>query len=359
MNAAENAFDILDDRPPAIEAGGPPGIETVDEPPLDTSEISHHPLMKDNAILPTRALEEFVNAVRLWLDNLLPGAIIYGLPRIGKTQGIRYLMDNVSDLLGSSIPITLISCWEYTASGTTENRFFSEMLHALGYELVGSGTAAAKRRRVIDCMVERASDVHEHRYLILVDEAQWLSDAHYRFLMDLHNQLKMADIRLIVLLVGQPELQEIKENLRSARKRHLLGRFMTGSHRFNGVAGLPDFRRMLNALDQGSEYPIGSGITFTQYFVPKAFAAGWRLSEHADRIWSTLDTVCRRENIPKTDELPIQPLTACLRWLLKTLNDMDQKNLELNDALIEEAIYRVSLLQIEDHASLGAPAASK
>ncbi len=359
MSAAENAFDILDDQPSIPDVNTGPEVELTDDAPIDTTDISHHPLMKDNAILPTRALEEFVNAVRLWLDNLLPGAIIFGLPRIGKTQGIRYLMDNVSDLLGSSIPITLISCWEYTASGTTENRFFSEMLHALGYELVGSGTAALKRRRVIDCMVERAADVHEHRYLILVDEARWLSDAHYRFLMDLHNQLKMADIRLIVLLVGQPELQEIKENLRSARKRHLLGRFMTGSHRFTGVVGLPDFRRMLMALDQGSEYPAASGISFTQYFVPKAFAVGWRLSAHADRIWSILDTVCRRENIPKTDELPIQPLTACLRWLLKTLNDMDQEALELNDSFIEEAIYRVALLQIEDHASLGAPAASK
>ena len=353
----ESAFDILDDRPSVADAGT--ALSTDDSESVDIAELSHHPLMKDNAILPTRALEEFVNAVRLWLDNLLPGAIVFGLPRIGKTQAIRYLMDNVAVLLGSPIPITLISCWEYTASGTTENRFFSEMLHALGYELTRSGTAALKRRRVIDCMVERATDVHEHRYLILVDEAQWLSDAHYRFLMDLHNQLKMADIRLIVLLVGQPELQEIKENLRSARKRHLLGRFMTGSHRFSGVAGLPDFRRMINALDDGSEYPLGSGITFTQYFVPKAFACGWRMSTQADRLWSILDKVCRRENIPKTDELPIQPLTACLRWLLQTLHDMDTEALELNDALIEEAIYRVALLQIEDHALLGAPAATK
>ena len=359
MIPMDNPFDILEDNPGVADIADSAILDPADDTVVDTAEISHHPLMKDNAILPTRALEEFVNAVRLWLDNLLPGGIIFGFPRIGKTQGIRYLMDNVSGLLGSPIPVTLISCWEYTVSGTSENRFFSEMLHALGYELAGSGTGALKRRRVIDCMVERAADMREHRYLILVDEAQWLSAAHYRFLMDMHNQLKMADVRLIVLLVGQPELQEIKENFRSARKRHLLGRFMTGSHRFTGVTGLSDFRRMLKALDTGSEYPIGSGITFTQYFVPKAYEAGWRFSEHADRIWSILDTVCRRENIPKTEELPIQPLTACLRWLLKTLNEMDTEKLELNDALIEEALYRVALLQIEDHASLGAPAVSK
>ena len=133
---------------------------------------------------------------------------------------------------------------------------------------------------------------------------------------------------------------------------------MTASYRFTGVVGLPDFRRALNALDSGSEYPIGSGTTFTQYFVPKAYKAGWRFSIHADRIWNILDTVCRKENIPIADELPMQPLTACFRWLLKTLSDIDAGDLEMTDALIEEAIYRVALLQIEDHASQGAPAPS-
>ena len=355
----ENAFDILDDVP---RTGGSIDIDSArpaEDPALDPSDIGHHPLMKDNAILPTRALEEFINTVRLWLDNLLPGGIVYGFPRIGKTQGIRYLMGNVEALLGSPIPITLISCWEYSASGTSENRFFTEMLNALGYELIASGTGAMKRRRVIDRMVERAAEVHEHRYLMLVDEAQWLSAAHYRFLMDLHNQLKMADIRLITLLVGQPELQEIRDDFRSAKKRHLLGRFMTASHHFTGVVGLPDFRRTLKALDGGSEYPIGSGVSFTQYFVPKAYGAGWRFANHADRIWQILDAVCRKENIPSTDELPMQPLTACFRWLLKTLNDIDTNDLEMTDALIEEAIYRVALLQIEDHASQGVPTQSR
>ena len=311
----------------------------------------HHPLMKDSAILPTRSLEEFVNRVRLWLDNLLPGSIVYGLPRVGKTQAIRYLMENVERLLGSPIPISLMSCWEYTYQGTTEHCFFTELLHVLGYELPKSGTAAIKRRRAIDFMIERAQEAREHRYLLLVDEAQWLSNAHYRFLMDLHNQLKIANIHLIVLLIGQPELVEIRDNFKSAKKRHLLGRFMTDMHRFSGLGGSLDLRRMLHALDVGSEYPVGSGVSFTKYFLPKAFAANWRFASHAERIWEALERICRRENIPTTKELPVQPITACIRWLVKTLSHMDDENLELDDRLIEEAIYRVALLQIQDYAS--------
>jgi hypothetical protein len=335
------------------------GTEGLQEPQESTvyeghqGDRSDHPLICDTAILPTKALEDFINTVRLWLDNLLPGSIVYGLSRVGKTQAIRYLIDNVERLLGSPIPITLMSCWEYTYQGTTENRFFSEMLHMLGYELANSGTAAVKRRRTIDFMVERAHQVQEHRYLLLVDEAQWLSEAHYRFLMDMHNQLKMSDVRLVVILVGEPELVEIRESLKSAKKRHLLGRFMTDVHRFCGLSGHLDLRRMLQALDVGSEYPIGSGISFTKFFLPKAYNAGWRFAPQAERIWDALGRICRKEHIPLPKELPIQPFTACIRWMMKTLPHMDESNLEIDERLIEEAIYRVALLQIQDYAMLG------
>lgn len=310
-----------------------------------------HPLLRDNAILPTRALEEFVNTVRLWLDNLLPGSIVYGLPRVGKTQAIQFLMNNVKQMLGSPIPVSLISCWEYTYQGTTENRFFTELLHVLRYEMPKSGTAAIKRRRAIDFMIERVTEAKEHRYLLFVDEAQWLSEAHYRFLMDLHNQLKTAGVRLIVILVGQPELTEIRDNFKSARKRHLLGRFMTDMHRFSGIDGETDFRRLFVALDVGSEFPPGSGVSFTQFFLPKAFGAGWRFAEQAGRIWKVLERTCSDEGIPTTRELPMQPLIACIRWLTQTLSHMDEERLELTDPLIQEAIYRVALLQIQDYAS--------
>ena len=316
---------------------------------------SSHPLICDAAILPTKALEDFINTVRIWLDNLLPGSIVYGFPRVGKTQAIRYLMDNAERFFGSPIPMTLMSCWEYTYQGTTENRFFSEMLHMLGYEMPKSGTAAIKRRRTIDFMIERAHLVREHRYLLLVDEAQWLSEAHYRFLMDLHNQLKMANVRLIVLLVGQPELVEMRNNFKSAKKRHLLGRFMTDVHRFSGLSGSLELRRMLQALDVGSEYPSGSGVSFTKFFLPKAFDSGWRFASQAERIWDALERICRKENVSFPKEMPVQPITACVRWLMKTLSHMDEPDLEIDERMIEDAIYRVSLLQIQDYAMLEAP----
>lgn len=315
-----------------------------------TDSFDMHPLLRDAAIFPTRAVEEFVNAVKGWLDNLLPGAFVWGHPRIGKTQAIKYLRMNCRGLLGSPIPTAMMSCGESTVSATTENRFFGEMLRVLGYGLTGSGTAALKRHRVIAYMVERVREAREHRFLLFVDEAQWMSAAHFRFLMDLHNQLKLEEVRLVTVLVGTPELLKIKQDLRSAGENHLLGRFMAGSHHFRGAVGLPDFRRLLRALDQGCEYPENSGVSYTRFFLPKAFGAGWRLVKQTDRIWRQLHLAFRRENIPKTKELPMQALTALIRWLLEALSHLDDPTLELEDKLIDESIYRVALTQLEDHA---------
>lgn len=314
------------------------------------AEIDAHPMMRGTAILPTAGLEGFVNAIQMWFESLLPGGFVWGFPRFGKSRAIRFLMRNIKLLLGSNIPTCLISCGESTAQLTTENRFFAEVLYALGYDIPRSGTAAVKRRRAIDFMVEQTRRVDEYRFLLLVDEAQWLSESHFRFLMDLHNQLDQVDIRLITVLVGQPELVVLKSNLAKGGQRHLLGRFMTGSHEFKGISGETDVRQMLDALDTGTEYPVGANITHTQFFVPAAFAAGWRMADHTTAIYTTLLSTLQRCGVPKMKQFPVQPIMAVIRRLLRDLADIDSPTLVLQQEMVERAVYDVALTQMSDYA---------
>jgi hypothetical protein len=124
---------------------------------------------------------------------------------------------------------------------------------------------------------------------------------------------------------------------------------MTCTHRFDGVVDYADIDRMLRSLDDGSEYPAGSGLSYTRYFVPLAFEAGWRMQKQAKRVWSTLTAICEREGLPKINELPIQAISALIRALLRDLAESDASHLELTEAMVEEAVYRVAFLQIQDH----------
>ena len=308
-----------------------------------------HPLMQDLAILPTQALEDFINTIKLWIDCLLPGGMIHGDQRIGKSIAIKYLMKNSIQCLKSNIPISLISAWEPTVSSTTENRFFSEFLYAIGYALPNSGTAAIKRRRLISFLIEKAKENKEYRYLLIIDEAQWLSNTQLRYLMDIHNQLAIENIKLITILVGQPELLSFKHELINMRERHLVGRFMTGSHEFHGLQSIDDLKRIMLSLDSGSEFPIGSGCSYTAFFVPKAFKNGWRLGDHCQQVWKLLDEIMTRENLTSTSRLnlPMQPFTAFFIWLMRTIKEMDSSEFELHESIIEKGLY-VVVMQLHD-----------
>lgn len=325
-----------------------------DAPParLVAHALNAHPVERDTAILPTQAMEDFVNILRDWIDSRLTGGIVWGHQRVGKSQAIRYVMSNGFQLLGAPIPMTWFSAWDPTHSSLTENRFFGEVLDALGFATPRGGTAAIKRRRLIDLIADRVREADEYRFLLFIDEAQWLAEVQLRYLMDVHNQLKMKDIRLVCILVGQPELMSIRSELRNAKKNHLLGRFMSGTHHFQGVCSQSDLQRIAMAFDSQSEYPAGSGISYTQHYVPVAFESGWRLSAQVPLMWSTLDRVLEAERLPTCSEFPMQALMALIVWLLHVLGDEDGPSMQLTQPTLEEGIYRYALSQIVDHLAM-------
>lgn len=313
--------------------------------------IEHsHPLLKDSAILPTRPLEEFVNTIGLWMENLIPGGIVWGYQRVGKTRGIRYVIKNTELLFGHPVPMTLISTWDPKYSSLTENRFFGELLRSLGHAIPDAGTAQAKRHRIVSFIAERTHEVNEHRFLLFFDEAQWLHNSQLNYLMDIHNQLALQDIRLITILVGQPELTERKQAVRDKQLRHLMGRFMTLTHQFQGCLGRSDFRILLKSIDSLTEYPENSGQCYTKNFVPEAFEAGWRLEDQCDLIWDIFEEACRLRNLTHCKEWPLQGLMALVRHILRTVSGKDSHDLILERSDVEFGLDSVAIAQLADHA---------
>ena len=342
----------MDNHPPDLNSDNPEDTAHYLSETNFTEHIrrSFHPIESEEAILPTHAIESLIEELMGWLDGRLTGAIVSGYQRVGKTHAIRYILKHGQEVLGVPIPMSLMNAWEPDKRGVTENRFFTEVLKSLGFSNPYIGNAGVRKQRSVDLIKDRVRCAKEFRFLFFIDEAQLLTLKQLRFLMDLHNELKLDNIRLIVILVGQPELAEMKIVLRKERQNHLLGRFMTASHQYNGLHKERDLKRLCLALDEQSEYPADSGISYTAHYVPIAFKAGWRLKKQSPEIWRVLNAVCRQEHIPSLAELPMQAVMAVLVWLLQALADQDHTELVLERALIEEAVYRVALIQLEDFA---------
>ena len=71
--------------------------------------LDEHPILRDEAFIPTRPMEEFVNVLLMWLDNLLPGGMVWGTQRIGKTHALRCLDQHFESMIGHPIPTVLVS----------------------------------------------------------------------------------------------------------------------------------------------------------------------------------------------------------------------------------------------------------
>lgn len=308
-----------------------------------------HPIFTDQMVLPTNELQKLTNEIDCWLNELNTGGCIYGNQRTGKTMAIRFLTLHLASLIKADIPTAMISMWETTKGAATENRFFMELLRVLGHEYPKTGTAADKRIRLINFIEDCVNRNEEHRFLLFVDEAQFLTDSQLKYLMDLHNQLKLIDIRLVTILVGQPELRHKRTHLLKSGKNHIVSRFYCNEFHFNGPSCEQDLKIILKYIDNNTEWPKLSGITYTQHFAPKAFENSWRLEHQSKSIWSQIESVIQERELKHAGELPMQAVVALIRNLLRYAQEKDAKDFCLTDKLIRQRIKKVAISNIENH----------
>ncbi|MEW8041092.1 MAG: ATP-binding protein [Candidatus Thiodiazotropha endolucinida] len=321
-------------------------MEAIDlSNPERPRSLQTHPIYTDRAILPTRALEACVNAIKQWIDNLLPGGIVYARQRHGKTFSIEYLTENINLVCGFPLPVGSLIAWEQQQH-VSETRFYTEILDALGYELSDPASLSKLRRRTFGYIEQQARDVGSRQFLLFIDEAQEANLSFYKHLIKLHNELNKRGVRLIVVLFGQPELVGIRANMIKDRKGEIVGRFMTGVHELTGIVDLADLTRMYQSIDTGSEYPIGSGFSYLGFYCPRAFANHFRLADHVERVWHWITQVLNEEGLVVPKQISMQAIMSLTRWLLIELSAVDDADLVLTDKMIQDAIDYAARLQL-------------
>jgi len=164
--------------------------------------------------------------------------------------------------------------------------FFESLLHALGEDLKLENSVEGKKDQF--CRALYARSVATQRLFFFIDEAQALVAAELGWLKDVINYLVGAGIFVTMILFGQDELRDQFESLKSNLRSDLLERFLRDIYEFEGIANEEELSHFLCACDKVSEYPMGSGITYTQFLWPQAYADGLRLSDFAHDFWEAL-----------------------------------------------------------------------
>ena len=162
-----------------------------------------HPIETGRYVLSTPPLGRLCDDLKKWVNNRASGAIVVGPPRFGKTKGIAFGTDELRDHLGNTFPVLSFCCRDY--SYPTEGRFFEDLLSDLGHAMSRTGTTSLKRARLTQFLIQQACAADHRRLVLIGDEAQKLHEQHYKWLVDIYNELDRHDICTTVVLVGQPE----------------------------------------------------------------------------------------------------------------------------------------------------------
>lgn len=303
--------------------------------PVLSRVFDEHPVIRDRARLPTPPVKAVFDVIERTIYQRDPGSSFIAHPRFGKTFAIQVLTKQVCATF-PQVPVIIISAKGHARF--SEVAFYTEILENCKHSFSGVGKVSARRSRLINYLWTLSQARNSDRIVLFIDEAQNWAEAEFSCLRDLSNDLALNDVRVIALLFGQTELASIRTVLLQSKRTDLIGRFMMQQFEFKGLTSLSDLVETMECYDdvEMSEYPEGSGICYSEYFLPAAFQGGWRLSKEAGRLWAQFEHAAREHGGLK--QVGMHWVAACIRSFFVTHIGVDHTGLTGTDADWRQAV---------------------
>jgi hypothetical protein len=308
--------------------------------------VEQHPVTQHQYMIPTPSIDALMQKIKRLIKMHTPGAVIYAYPRFGKTYGIRYVKNAIQyDFPGA----VALSCGTEAKKSPSEDAFFTTLLEAAGHSGALTGSVTRKRRRLIDRISELVDASGYNWFVIFTDEAQRLEVIEYEWLRDVHDCLERKGIRMITLLVGQPQLLNQKSAFRLSNHTQIILRFMITEMRFDGIADADTIATCLQGYDEAVHPPMTTW-TYTRFFYPKAFETGLRLVDQALEVWQAFVRAHQAARMNVAMEIPMQYFAHAIEIALETNMHLDAPDFNFTskmwDLAVKESLYVEALSEL-------------
>ncbi|WP_223434294.1 MULTISPECIES: ATP-binding protein [unclassified Pseudomonas] len=294
---------------------------------------STHPLMLGEVQFITN---EMIRVLRLCFDRVIsrrPAVMFEGSSRVGKSMCAEF----VQAQLAPKIPNAHVTLC--IARDRHDHRWnvLRELCHA-------ENTATKQKidilYHLVNLIASQLADSVNKQYVLIIDEIQNFNSVDYKILVDLHNCLKQVNISLTVIGFSQPNIYEKRSGFQEVKERRIVSRFLSEIHTYHGCQSSADLTAILHACDEGSEFPVLSGLSYTEYFLPKAFGSGFRLATLSGLFWKFLSDSVAGEY---TNNLPMEHFCESLKNYLKFAAHNDTDLFEVNEEDVRKAVEASNL----------------
>lgn len=296
--------------------------------PLVSRDLPHnHPLVTMDYSLFTPPIQHMVESLAGWIDDRFNGAVIYGPSRFGKSSAVNHWLQSLlADRYGGYVPLVI---WSHTAESANQSvgTFYMHLLEASRHPLARAARGIPAR---LEMLVQRWTQLAAQgggRFMVLViDEVQSMTDREWQWLVQLHSRLEQEHVRLCVFCVASVQFFDEPIGLALSGGAHVAARFMLATERFRGVCGLDELAFVMSGYDHATEWPPGSGQSFTAGIAPRAWAEGFRMEAHAPALLQAmLDELPSRYQSPH--EFPMQTIAmSCRHVLLRIAGGADWRD---------------------------------
>lgn len=306
-----------------------------------------HPLLQQQYAVFTPPIEELVSNIANWIDQQTTGAYIYGPSRYGKSTGVEnFLRAMLFERFGREMPL-LIWTRPSFGVGPTESRFWREILGAMGHLLSEVRKQADQyREQVISSLVSETVRTRIKYVVLVIDEAQSITDAELKWLLTLQNELvSRHSIRMSVFQIGSHQMGYVFSSLAMTDNRHLAARFYVADAPFHGLRSVDEVKYALQGYDEDSEWPDGSGFSYTAYFAADAYTGGFRLANSSAALWEAMVSLLP-VTISKVRQFPMKYIALSAEQVLKDI----ARGADANDATsLDSWINRLKHLEFSKY----------
>jgi hypothetical protein len=321
---------------------------------MTTNEV--HPMLRSKRpLIITRPGERLAGDAKNSLEIGADGIWADGHGRYGKTFAYRMLVQTNA---WRPFPVHMR---EYTYSKPTkpgEGYFFASFLLQDGQTVPSSAMSNVLLMRVANMWRADAARDGADVVCVGINEANRLTLDDFEHIVSVGNEMEKWG-RVFFFFINQIDTgQNLRTGLDRKPPRHIAGRYFATSHHFTGLLWdvpeddkdeqlVSDVALACREFDEMLVWPAGSGITYTQYFAPNAYAKGWRLSTQLDLIRATINEVRAEKGLGPVVDWPMLTFERFVYFVLLRIAFEDPDFLELTPAQIREVLMRVGYLHFE------------
>lgn len=244
----------------------------------------NHPLFSPTTVLTTGPIKELYQVVRHVLLVRENGCCFTAQSGAGKTRALMLL----EHLLRERMPELVIvrhKSWNHQVPSI--RAFFKHFLTAVGHPEL-RGETFDLRHRLVCMLIDLARSQQSPFVVLLIDEANAMLLADFLFLKDVYNDLDHEGIQLVTIMMGQdPDFSDVIAGLREQGRSDLVSRFARRRHALRLLSGKEEVTSIFKQID-AAVWPPTSGQTWTQFFVPEGWAAGFRLAAETDAFFEAV-----------------------------------------------------------------------